>query len=89
MKSYFTSIEKVNDRFYGAVTDNNSQQLIYRTISHASHADAVIDVNNFLQNQNNETPGINNTYTPQTISNTTTYTAPQNTEQPVRRCCGR
>jgi len=87
MKSYFTTIEKINDNFFGSVTDNENKQLVYRTIGHPSHANAVIDVNNFLQNQGSNTHG--HSLTSHTITNTTTYTAPDTSSPGVKRCCGR
>lgn len=93
MKNYFTTIEKTNDNFFGTVTDNDTKQIVYRTVSHPSHANAIIDINNFLQNQNtaSSTTGSANTI-PQTITNTAVYTAPADhvtqATQP-KRCCGR
>jgi len=92
MKNYFTTIEKINDNFFGTVTDNDTKQIVYRTVSHSSHANAIIDINNYLQNQNPDDLNKNVEATPQTITNTAVYTAPadhitQATQ--VRRCCGR
>jgi len=92
MKNYFTTIEKNNDSFFGTVTDNDTKQVVYRTVSHSSHANAIIDVNNYLQNQNNTSVNKHLESVPQTITNTTTYTAPHDHITPgtqTKRCCGR
>ena len=91
MKNYFTTIEKINDSFFGTVIDNDTKQIIHRTVSHPSHANAIIDVNNFLQNQNSTVEAAEKVI-PQTITNTATYTAPVDYATPAmqtKRCCGR
>lgn len=92
MRNYFTTIEKINDNFFGTVTDNDTKQIVYRTVSHSSHANAIIDINNYLQNQNTTDSKNNVEPIPQTITNTAVYTAPVDHVTPatqVRRCCGR
>lgn len=89
MKNYFTSIERVDNQFFGTVHDAASNQSIYRTTGYGSHSEAITDVNNFLQNDTSATAPQKN------ITNTTTFqapvaevvTAPEFT--PPKRCCGR
>lgn len=92
MKNYFTTIEKLNDNFFGTVTDNDTKQIVYRTVSHSSHANAIIDINNYLQNQNTVSSAGATNAVPQTITNTAVYTAPADHITPAtqtKRCCGR
>ena len=88
MKNYFTTIEKIDGSFFGTVTDNDTQQVVFRTVAKSDHASTIIDVNNYLQNQSTEDINRHVNVVPQTITNTTTYAPP--VEQPApRRCCGR
>ena len=89
MKNYFTSIERVDNQFFGTVHDAASNQAVYRTIGYGSHSEAITDVNIFLQNTSNDV------VPQQNITNTTTYqapvteTAPAPEFTPPKRCCGR
>jgi hypothetical protein len=88
MKNYFTTIEKIEGSFFGTVTDNDNQQVVFKTIAKPDHASTIIDVNNYLQNQSTEDINRHVDSIPQTITNTTTYTPPVAQPEP-RRCCGR
>lgn len=89
MKNYFTSIERVDNQFFGTVHDAASNLAIYRTTGYSSHSEAIADVNSYLQNNIS-------TMTPQqSITNTTTFQAPVAETvaapefTPPKRCCGR
>lgn len=84
MKKYFTSIDNSNNQYVGTVFDSNTNQEIYKTRAYQTQTQAMQDVNSFLAgtSKNTSTPA-----NPQTIVNTTTYTA--SVPKRTGRCCGR
>jgi len=88
MKNFFTSIENINDKFIGSVHDANNNQLVFRTAgAHATPAEAIQEVNSFLQQQNLASADIVPP-APAVASPGEQPPAPIEPPQP-RRCCGR
>jgi len=90
MKNYFTSIENVNEKFIGTVHDASNNQLVFRTpVAHSTPAEAIQEVNNFLQQQNNDTVSLP-AEVQASISSPSTDPVVVSSEPPqARRCCGR
>jgi hypothetical protein len=86
MKNYFTSIEHINDKFIGSVHDASNNQLVFRTTKpHNTPAEAIQEVNSFLQN--NQPSSINEGVATVQASTPLQPVSPA-PEQP-KRCCGR
>lgn len=90
MNNYFTSIERTNDLYVGTVHDANTNQAVYKTAAYPSHTDAIIDINNYLQNTPHTitAPAGVDVSAPAEFVHTQADEQPA-AEQPVRRCCGR
>lgn len=85
MKKYFTSIDSSNNQYVGTVFDSSTNQEVYKTRAYQNQTQAIQDVNTFLAGNNNNTASV--PAQPQTIVNTTTYSA--SIPKRTGRCCGR
>jgi hypothetical protein len=88
MKNFFTSIENINDKFIGSVHDANNNQLVFRTSgAHNTPAEAIQEVNSFLQQQNVVSADI---VPPVPVAAPVSEPVIASAEpQQPRRCCGR
>jgi hypothetical protein len=78
--NYFTSIEYVNGSYVGVAFSAGNNSPAYRSKPYQNQADALADVNTFINKQ----PVAQGT----TVTNSTVYTTPIPTRPPVK-CCGR
>lgn len=83
MKKYFTSINKIEEKYVGTVFDQNTNQELYKTKPYTSQSQALQDVNTFLVTSKPPTTDP----IPTTIVNTATPVTGAPSGQ--RRCCGR
>lgn len=85
MNNYFTSIENVNDKFVGSVHDANTNQLVFRSSQpHNTPAEAIVEVNNFLQQSS-----LPSTQTQTNQPSISPVSQPEAVTPPPQRCCGR
>lgn len=84
MKQYYTSIETVNGRYIGVVYNPNNNEVVYKSPSYHTQAQATLDVTEYLKTQ---TPTTKNTL-PKPLPSSTPG-IPHPAPQRPHRCCGR
>jgi len=84
MKQFFTSIETSNGRYIGVVYNPTNNEVVYRTESYHTQAQATLDVTEYLKTQ---IPTTKNNFPK--VSVTARPGVPHPAPQRPHKCCGR